>query len=374
MQPEQQTLIFLSPGFPASEAETNVLPLQQQLVKHIKENYPGLLIVVVTLQYPYKKVAYTWNGITVYPLNGRGHGNIRRLGTWTKAFKLLRQLRQEHNIIGLYSFWLGECALIGQRFAARYRYKHFCWICGQDAKPNNHYVKMSGVTVGNLVALSDSIATRMVENYGLYPANVIAGGLEPLLFENEQQPRDIDLLSVGSLIPLKQQHVFLEVVARLRKQHIHIKAVICGDGPDRKSLEHKIDVLNLRDSITLTGQLPYAEVTKLMQRARILLHPSNYEGLGMVMLEALYAGAQVISFVKPFKKAIANWHIVDNSYSMALKVKALLCELQPPQQTSVAPFMMHDTARSVLQLFDYNEPAITRIADAIAPNESLAAY
>jgi len=372
MQTEQQTLIFLSPGFAKDEADTSCLPLQQQLVKHLKDNYPKLHIVVITFHYPFKKVAYTWNGITVYPLNGKDRGKLRRLRTWVRAFNLLRKLREEHNIIGLYSFWLGECAMVGQRFAARYHYKHFCWICGQDAREHNRYVKLSRITVGNLVALSDAIAENMVKNYGIYPANVIAGGLEPALFGDDEQERDIDLLSVGSLIPLKRQHVFLEVVARLRKCRPYIRAVICGDGPERKSLEEKIQQLHLQNNIIFTGQLPYNEVLKLMQQARVLVHPSSYEGLGMVMLEALFAGAQVISFVRPFHKLTDNWHIVDTSYHMAEKANELLDEHYQHHYDRKAPYTMHDTALAILQLFDYKEPAIARNLEAIALNESVA--
>jgi len=40
----------------------------------------------------------------------------------------------------LLSFWYGECALVGKKFADKYSIKHYCWMWGQDAKKENKYV------------------------------------------------------------------------------------------------------------------------------------------------------------------------------------------------------------------------------------------
>ena len=78
-----------------------------------------------------------------------------------------------------------------------------------------------------------------------------------------------------------------------------VKAVLIGEGPERMKLQSLITALGLQSNISLTGELSHPEVLQWMQRTKIFLHPSSYEGFGVVCIEALHAGAHVISFVKP---------------------------------------------------------------------------
>lgn len=53
--------------------------------------------------------------------------------------------------------------------------------------------------------------------------------------------------------------------------------------------------LSLSNNIEMTGLLQHHDSVQMMQRAKLLLHPSSYEGFGIVCIEALYARAHVIS-------------------------------------------------------------------------------
>ncbi len=89
----------------------------------------------------------------------------------------------------------------------------------------------------------------------------------------------------------------------------------------------------------------------MMQRTKILLHTSDYEGFGVVCLEALYAGAHVISFIKPMNRDIPHWHVVRTMAEMTEKARQLL--LAPDTEyTPVCPYLMEDTVRAVLGLYD----------------------
>jgi glycosyltransferase involved in cell wall biosynthesis len=100
--------------------------------------------------------------------------------------------------------------------------------------------------------------------------------------------------------------------------------MLCGDGEDRNRIEEMIRQHSMEEYLELSGHLPYADVLKLMQRSKILLHPSSYEGFGMVCLEALYAGAHVISFTQPMHHDIKNWHVVKTTEEMQAKASELL--------------------------------------------------
>jgi hypothetical protein len=134
MKHKRQTLVILSPGFPKDKADTACLPPQQTFVKALKEVCPGLNIIVLTFQYPFFAAEYEWHGVKVIAIGGKDRGQVFRLITWQKAWLILKKLHEEYQIVGLLSFWLGECAFVGSRFAKKYRLTHYSWLLGQDAR------------------------------------------------------------------------------------------------------------------------------------------------------------------------------------------------------------------------------------------------
>jgi hypothetical protein len=88
------------------------------------------------------------------------------------------------------------------------------------------------------------------------------------------------------------------------------------------------------------------------------VHPSAYEGFGVVIPEALYAGAQVVSLVKPMKADIQNWQIARLQSDMVDVVRELL-EMPHFSHTPVAPYLIKDTVTAMMHLFGYNESAIS---------------
>lgn len=365
------TLVILTPGFPENEADTTCLPSKQTFIKELRKSYPSVKIIVLSFQYPHKKRDYTWNGIPVKAFGGKSKGKLFRVYNWLKVWHALKEINKANHVMGLFSFWMGECAFIGHWFAKMHHLKHHCWICGQDAKPGNTYFSLIRPKAGTLVVLSDFLAKQVWTNYGILPAHVIPGGLDDHMFGPDYTSRPIDVLSAGSLIPLKQYHLFIEVVARLKKSIPNINAVLCGDGPEREHLTVMIKRLDLVNNITLTGNIPHNQVLNMMQQAKVFLHTSNYEGQGMVMIEALYAGAKVVSLVRPFDKAIKNWYIAQNTVHMTNIILTILHD-NDVQFTSVAPFMIADTTEAIVKLYDRNAVATWRKRLAIASKESVA--
>jgi glycosyltransferase involved in cell wall biosynthesis len=47
--------------------------------------------------------------------------------------------------------------------------------------------------------------------------HVIPPGIDEREFPRPNSTKDIDIVAAGSLIPLKQYHIFIEVVAELKK-------------------------------------------------------------------------------------------------------------------------------------------------------------
>src|SRR5438874_1995746 len=169
---KQKTLIILTPGFPNNEEDINCLPERQSFVKALKEASPNIKIIVLSFQYPFKQKHYRWHNVEVYSFNGRGRGKVIRLIVWFRVWQKLKTLRRRNSLIGVISFWLGECALIGNYFAKKYHVKHYCWLLGQDAKAGNKYVPLVKPTAKSLIALSDFLADEFFKNYLIRPKHV----------------------------------------------------------------------------------------------------------------------------------------------------------------------------------------------------------
>jgi glycosyltransferase involved in cell wall biosynthesis len=162
----------------------------------------------------------------------------------------------------------------------------------------------------------------------------------------------MDLIGVGSLIPLKQYDLFVQAVKAIKARCPGVSAMLCGKGPEETRLRKMILDQDLQHQISLTGELPHGETLQWLSRSRILLHPSAYEGFSGACLEALYAGAHVISFCDPMAGRIPHWHVVKDVEEMADCALRLL-EDPATDHGRVLVHAMDESAARLMGLF-YN--------------------
>jgi len=108
-----------------------------------------------------------------------------------------------------------------------------------------------------------------------------------------EEARDIDLLFVGRLTEPKNPFLFIDIVSELQKTKSGIKAVMLGDGDLRMDVENYISEKRVSNNIMLEGFNPTPH--KFMKRAKLFLLTSNWEGFGLVILEAMLNGTIVVS-------------------------------------------------------------------------------
>jgi len=110
-------------------------------------------------------------------------------------------------------------------------------------------------------------------------------------------PLEADIVFVGRLVPRKGVEQLINAVATLTRQlgHDRTQVAIIGDGPLRGRLERQVERLGIRRSVTFHGALDDAAKLPALAHARIGCFPSLYgESFGLVVLEALAAGADVV--------------------------------------------------------------------------------
>ncbi|HET9745826.1 MAG TPA: glycosyltransferase [Chitinophagaceae bacterium] len=352
MSDKRKTLVILTPGFAKNESDTTCLPMQQSLIKNLNKNFPHVHVIILALHYPYLRKHYQWFGNTVISFDGRNRGRLFKLFFWRRLKAELKTIHQDHGIDGILSFWYSECAFIAHRAARKYGIRHYCCSWGQDAKKGNKYAALGFLKNDELVAFSDFLQREYEKNYGIRPTHVIPPGIDKEEFLVQAAEKDIDIIAAGSLIPLKQYDILIHVISELIKSIPGIKAVLIGGGPDKEKLEDMIARLGLVSNITLTGELSHPDVLQWMQRSKVFLHTSSYEGFGVVCIEALCAAAKVISFVKPMNNEIENWHIVKNKEEMIGKTLEIL-KTPSTEYKSVVPYTIEETAQKIAGLFSF---------------------
>jgi len=103
------------------------------------------------------------------------------------------------------------------------------------------------------------------------------------------------LLSAGRLGPEKNFAFLIDAFARIKRQHQEVVLIIAGDGPSRRSLEHRASTLNVEADIHFLGYVDRAMLIDCYRQADLFVFASKTETQGIVLLEAQAAGTPVVA-------------------------------------------------------------------------------
>lgn len=106
--------------------------------------------------------------------------------------------------------------------------------------------------------------------------------------------REMYLLHVGGNIPRKRIDVLLDLFAAARARVPGVRLVQVG-GPWPQHLAERIARLGIESAVTQVRDLTRTQLADLYRRASIVLVPSDAEGFGLPVIEALACGAVVVA-------------------------------------------------------------------------------
>lgn len=143
------------------------------------------------------------------------------------------------------------------------------------------------------------------------------------------------ILSVGRIVPAKNISLLIEAYHYARTQHnINHKLVIVGDGSDMLKIKAKAKELSLEPHILFTGQL--TNPFPWMRKADLFVLSSKFEGLGMVLLEAIACNTKVVSTKSKggvtdiMKGKLSPYLAQQTAEDLGLKIALALKETQTP--------------------------------------------
>lgn len=151
-----------------------------------------------------------------------------------------------------------------------------------------------------VLAPSEATAGELVRDYGARRVGVlpnVTGGLAvaPAPVPGFE-PAAGDLLFVGRLRIRKGVEVALEAIATLAREGRRVRLLVAGDGEHRDRLEARAGELGLgADRVRFLGRVSAGQVRWLLERTEALVVPSIYEGMPLVVLEAMSAALPVVA-------------------------------------------------------------------------------
>lgn len=101
------------------------------------------------------------------------------------------------------------------------------------------------------------------------------------------------ILFAGRLHPQKDPLLLIHALAELQNPEAHL--LIAGEGELRSDVEAEILKLGLASKVTLLGAMKQSQLAALHQLASVCVLTSKFEGLPLVVLEALACGTPIVS-------------------------------------------------------------------------------
>lgn len=102
------------------------------------------------------------------------------------------------------------------------------------------------------------------------------------------------IVQAASLLPVKNQHLLLEVLSLAKKEFPRLKLNLAGSGPLQAELAGLARRLDLGQSLVWRQQVAYPSMVQLYQESHLYLQTSRHESQGMAVLEAMACGLPVL--------------------------------------------------------------------------------
>ena len=247
-----------------------------------------------------------------------------------KQFFFLIRFCRRHNIDYVYSHLQAAnfIAVLAQYFISAKVLvcrHHSDYVRLGPSKNARFFDKVIGKLAKNIVAISDRVKREMQENEGVNPNKIIRinnaydFSLFPpvdkkiknqIITNYDLMVKDLVLLNVGRMIPLKRQALLLKLVYLLKKEGFQIKLLIIGSGQQEKELIKITEDCKITNEVVFTNQVN--NIRDYMDCCDLQVHLSESEASNNVVKEFALLGkpSVVCNNVGDFEDYCTS----DNSY------------------------------------------------------------
>jgi len=162
--------------------------------------------------------------------------------------------------------------------------------------------------IHRLVTGSEFMREYFWENFGvsrskirIMPNWVSLERFDPAKFDRDKVKQEFGLspdtrvvLFIHWLSPRKGPQYLVEMAREVIRENPDVVFWIVGEGPYKDTLRQDIDKSGLQDVMKLIGGVPNQDIAKYYAAADLFIMPSEQEGFGRVMLEAIAMGIPLV--------------------------------------------------------------------------------
>lgn len=166
-------------------------------------------------------------------------------------------------------------------------------------------------------------------NINLSKISVMSMGVdfESTFTPDRKEQKNNQLVFVGRMVDKKGLAYLVDAMPLILKERPDVILNIVGDGVLRHQILKQVEKLNIKNSIIFHGAVKNSKIPSILRKCSISITPSDQEGLGLVILEAIGCGCTVIASDIPAIRTIVkdgeNGLLVPQQNHIALSEKIL---------------------------------------------------
>ncbi|SMO50363.1 Glycosyltransferase involved in cell wall bisynthesis [Balnearium lithotrophicum] len=320
-------VVFVVGGLPFGGIENLLFDVSKELIKR------NFRFKIINISGTGSKLQEFLNaGISIINLNK----NLKTLKTYRldTAFKLRKLLKEiSPNIVHSMQFSADYFSRISSLSINTKIITHIHNIKREHRIERRIFNKFLSLRTNIFLSVSKEVYRIVEKEHNLFskPHYILYNGVDFSKFKVKTRFRLGSsfkyIVCVGRLVKQKNFDIAIKAFSLIEKELPNTKLLIVGEGNEKEKLKDLAKSLNLSNKVIFTGYR--SDVPGILKQSHVLLMPSEYEGLGIAHLEAMYAGLPaVISPNVPSKEIASNCSFVVpiNPKDIANAVKKLLSD------------------------------------------------
>ncbi|GEM_PF-457975 len=290
-------IAYVIGGLPFGGVENWLL----DLTLRFKERSDVEAVVINVSGVGIKAPEYAEKGIRVVDIcNSKKGLKTFKLGTALKLRKVLKA--EAPDVIHTLHFsgdYFGRLAAIGLGIPVvthlrnihrqKKKYRRFAnkFLC----RFTDVFLSVSGQVEKESVAVDHNVCNKpsLVFYNAADPEKLKVDGID---LKTEFGAGDIIISGVGRFVPQKNFDLLIRGFAQVVEKHPEASLVLLGDGGEKDKLKKLVKFLKIEDKVIFPGYR--SDVPRFMRSTDILVMPSDYEGLPITHIEALFCGVPAV--------------------------------------------------------------------------------
>ena len=281
-----KNILFLIESLRDGGSERSISNVAQEL-----SNKYNTILVVANKQ----KLDYSFNGKIIEIKEFISHNPLKRL----IGIKKLKTIKKKNNIDIAISYLT---AYNLYNVLSKYKDKIYISIRNHLSTKKEGLLAFIGTIYSNkkadkIICCSKSVETDQIKNYHAKKEKTKV--IENFTYDKEKQniKKDNIIITVGRLTKHKEQEHIIKAMTIVTKKRKDAKLLILGRGNYKDYLEQLIKEYNLENNIKMIDYTK--EVDKYLNKSKIFVLASDYEGFSNALLEAMSSSLPVIVTASP---------------------------------------------------------------------------